>query len=190
MRCDDILNNLPDYLLGKVEPNLKRSIEVHLQTCDRCREEMQALRRPVSILGEIQNEEYPDEFWQELRLSIMERISRPVRAKWRVPVAAGAMTVILALVGIAVYQSFNTSSRNIESVSVLASSLPADQVVSLPSLNTNYVDVASAQTTGMDEMDAVDDSVREAVVRSLWASLADSSGTIEVLDYSGSGVLN
>jgi anti-sigma factor RsiW len=74
MRCDDVAVNLPDYVLGKIEPNLKRSLEYHLEGCSECRAELESIREPIRLLGEVEIEEYPDTFWQELHSIIMDQV--------------------------------------------------------------------------------------------------------------------
>ena len=51
MRCDDVVINLPDYLLEKIEPNLRKCIEAHLETCTACRAELDDMRELVRVQG-------------------------------------------------------------------------------------------------------------------------------------------
>lgn len=190
MRCDDVAVNLPDYILGKVEPNLVKSIESHLEICAKCRAELQEMQDAIRILGGVEQEEYPDAFWQELRASIMEKVSEPRSAKWKVTAFASGLAVILLAIGIGVYEYTLKSPQPAQSVAALATSLPADQAVELPNLNLNYVNVAAPQISEADEMDAAGDSVQQAVIRSMWASVADSASSIDDFDYLGNTISN
>jgi len=183
MRCDDVAINLPDYILGMVEPNLKKSIESHLEGCMKCRTELEEMREPIKVLGQMEKGEYPDGFWQELRASIMEKVSERRPARWRVPAFAGGLAVVLIAVGIGIYEySFHPTQR-VQSVAMLATSLPSDQAVDLPNLNVNYINTSGSMVSEAENVTDVDDSLQEAVVKSLWASVADSTATMDYLDY-------
>ncbi len=190
MLCNDVRVNLPDFILDKIEPNLKKYIESHLKYCAKCRAEYGEMKDPISLLGQAGVEVYPDAFWQELRASIMEKVSEPRRRPWRSPAFAAGLAVLLIAIGIGVYRIALRHSPRSPSVTALATTLPADQAVALPMLNVNYVNTISSQANVIDEMDAVDDSMQEAVVRSLWASVGDSSSTLEDYIYSGTGLSN
>lgn len=191
MRCDDVLVNLPDYLLEKMDPNLQKSITVHLETCSRCRAELENMKDPVRMLGEIGYEEYPDSFWENLHDSIMEKVSAPVRpVSWKVPAFAGALAALLLVVGVGIFELNHKPVIQPKSIAALATSLSPVQAISLPSMNINYVDVVSSQASVLDEMDAVDDSVQQAVVNALWSSVSDSSGELSNTYYYGGSFSN
>ena len=190
MRCDDVAVNLPDFILGKVEPNLKRSIEIHLETCSRCKTELAAMENAVTVLGGIEREEYPDGFWQELRASIMENISEPSPARWKVPAFTGGLAIILLAIGIGIYEYSVRPSQQTPSITSLAASLPTEQVVDLSNLNVNYVSSAAQPIHETDEISSMDDSLQLAVVKSMWASVADSSIYLDDYDYTGNASSN
>ncbi len=183
MRCDDVLINLPDYILGKIEPNLRRSVEYHLDSCPKCRAELEEMKEPIRLLGEIEVEEYPVTFWQELHASIMERVSRPSHAGRRVPVFAGALAAFLLIVGVGILEFSHKSTLAPQDVAALTASISPQQAVALPSMNINYINAISSQASELDEMDAVDDSLQQAVVNALWSSMSDSSGALEAVYY-------
>ncbi len=191
MRCDDVVVNLPDYLLGKVEPNLAKCIETHLETCPRCSAELEDMREPIRMLGEIGYEEYPDAFWQELHASIMEKVSEAPPVRWRVPAFAGAVAVLLVAIVVGVFEFGRSPSQsNVQTVAALATSLSPEDAVTLPSININYINAVSSQASELDEMDAVDDSVQQAVVSALWSAIGDSTVSLETLDYLGNSFSN
>ncbi len=191
MRCDDIVLNLPDYILGKIEPNLRRSVEYHLDMCPKCRSEFESMREPIRLLGEIEVEEYPDSFWQELHLSIMERVSHPASARSRVPVFAGALAVLMLVAAVGILEfSHNKSTIPPQNVAALTSTISPQQAVALPSMNINYVNAISSQARELDEMDAVDDSLQQAIVNALWSSVGDSAEALDAAYYSSSSFSN
>ncbi len=191
MRCDDVVLNLPDYILGKIEPNLRKCMETHLGACVRCSAELEEMREPIRVLGEVGYEEYPDAFWQELHVSIMEKVSEPSPVRWKVPALAGALAALLVVVGVGIFEfSSKPPQTQIRSVAALTTSLSPEQAVTLPSLNVNYVNAVSPQANEMDELDAVDDSVQQAVVSALWNSVSDSTTALDAYEYLGNTISN
>jgi anti-sigma factor RsiW len=191
MRCDDVMVNLPDFLLGKIEPNLGKGIQAHLDACQRCSAELEEMREPIRVLGEVGYEEYPDAFWQQLHASIMEKTSKPSAVRWKVPVYAGAIAVLLVFVGVGIFELVREpASSHVGTIAALATSLPPEQAVTLPSMNMNYVDAVSSQANELDEMDAVDDSVQQAVVSALWTEIGDSTSSVDAINYIGNNFSN
>lgn len=191
MRCDDVLINLPDYLLERTDPNLRRSIDVHLETCSRCRAELDEMKEPVRVLGEVGYEEYPDAFWQDLHSVIMEKVTtshNPVR--WRVPAFAGALAALLLVIGVGIFELSHKTVPPPKSISALATTLSPEQAVSLSSLNINYVNAVSSQASELDEMDAVSDSLQQVIVNELWSSVGDSTTAVDAFDYLGNSIPN
>jgi hypothetical protein len=185
MKCDDVLMNLPDYILGMVEPNLKKSIDSHLEACSKCKGELAEMGRAISVLGRIEVEEYPDGFWRELRTSIMEQVADSRPSRWKVPAFAGGLAIFLVVIGIGVYEYALKPVQQVTSITTLAASLPSEQVVELPNLNINYVNSTVQPIDETEEINSVDDSVQLAVVKSMWGSVADSSKSFDDFDYTG-----
>jgi len=186
MKCDDVIVNLADCAGGKIEPNLRKAIESHIESCSKCKTEFEAMERAVALLGGIEIEEYPDGFWQELKASIMDRVSTPRALRWKVPVFAGGLAVLLLAIGIGVYEYSFKPAQQPSSIMMLAASLPSEDVVNLSSLNVNFINAASQSIHETDEISTVDDSLQLAVVRSMWASAADSSISVDDFDYNAS----
>lgn len=183
MKCDDVLLNLPDFVLGKVEPNLKRSIEDHLGSCSKCQAELALMENAITVLGGIEREEYPDGFWQEMKASIMDRISVRRPARWRVPAFAGGLAAVLLAIGLGVYEYQLRTAQQVSTITGLAASLPTEQVVELSNLNVTYVNTAVQPIDETEEINSVDDSLQMAVVKSMWSSVADSSRSLVDFDY-------
>jgi predicted anti-sigma-YlaC factor YlaD len=185
MKCNDVVVNLPDHVLGKVEPNLKKSIESHLELCSKCRAELATMQKAAMVLGGIEREEYPDRFWQELKACIMDRIAEPRTTRWKVPAFGGGLVVLLLAIGIGIYEYSTKPAQQASNITALATSLPSVQVVDLSNLNINYVDSAVQPIHESDEMSSVDDSTQFAVVKAMWTSVVDSSISLDDLDYTG-----
>lgn len=185
MKCDDVMVNLPDFVLGKVEPNLKRSIESHLEACSKCQAELAVMEKAIAVLGEIEREDYPDGFWQAMEASIMDRVSVPRAAKWKVPAFAGGLAALLVAIGTGVYEYSLRPGQQASSITSLAASLPTEQVVELSNLNVTYFNTTVQPIDETEEINSVDDSLQLAVVKSMWSSVADSSKSLVDFDYTG-----
>ena len=188
MRCDDVIINMPDYILGMVEPNLRKCMGEHVDICAKCKSEFESMQESIKVLDKVGHEEYPDSFWQELRAMIMERVTSVRPMRWRVPALAGGFAVLLLMVGIEIYEYTSThaytANGSVETVTALASTLPPSEVAELPNLNVNYIDAAVPQIAEADEMNVIDDSTQQAVVKSMWAiSISDSAVAAAYYDY-------
>jgi len=107
------------------------------------------------------------------------------------PRIRGRDRVVLLAVGVGIFEySYHPAQPELKSIAALATSLPPEQAVTLPSLNINYVDVVSSQANELDEMGAVDDSVQQAVVSALWNSISDSTISVDAVDYLGNSFSN
>ena len=89
------------YALDALDPHDEERFEEHLATCDRCREELAALRDPVAMLAYGVESPAPP---PELRARILDaaRAERsnvvPIRRRW--PAALGAVAAVAATVAI------------------------------------------------------------------------------------------
>jgi anti-sigma-K factor RskA len=100
-------DDLAAYLLGALEPGEAAALERHLESCERCREEMRWLRPAVHSLPEsVERQEPP----RSLRESLMAEVRGDVqpaqkqrpRWSWRPAVAFAA--VVLAVAAVAGYE--------------------------------------------------------------------------------------
>lgn len=193
MRCDDVLVNLPDYVLKKTEPNLSRGIESHLVYCETCKKEKEKLSSLTSVLLDTMSENYSPSFWNELHVSIMSKISKPRRSLlgMRVPQFVSIAVLLVIVIGIGTYElTVRPRTRQPQSISLLATSLPPEEVIALPTFNINYVQTA-APTYGVDEeVNSVDDAMQEDLVKSMWAAVADTVSASEYPDLVDGDLLN
>ncbi|MGC8595658.1 MAG: anti-sigma factor family protein [Candidatus Kryptoniota bacterium] len=193
MRCDDVLVNLPDYILKRTEPNLSRDIESHLANCPTCREEKEKLSEVISVLSTSEPEEYPVSFWNELHASIMSRLPRRRRRYFgmNVPQLATVMTLLVIGIGIGIYElTVRSGTSETRSISTLAASLPPEEVIALPAVNTDYVQTAAPVYVVDEEVNSVDDTLQQALVKSMWATVADTVSTSDYPDLVDIDLLN
>lgn len=193
MRCDDVLVNLPDFILKKTEPNLSRDIEYHLADCWSCREEKEKLLSVTSVLSETVSENYPVSFWNELHVSIMSKVSEPRRKflGMKIPQFVTVMALLVIGIGIATYElALRPRTHETQSISMLATSLPTDEVINLPTFNTNYIQTAAPTYVVDEEVNSVDDTIQQALVKSMWATVADTLSTPDYPDFVDGELLN
>ncbi|MFQ5960947.1 MAG: zf-HC2 domain-containing protein [Candidatus Methylomirabilales bacterium] len=79
MRCGEIQEQLSAYLEDELEPAERRNIEVHLEECAHCRQELALLQRTVSTLQSLEEVEAPP----RLTAAIQTAISVRERFSWR-----------------------------------------------------------------------------------------------------------
>jgi|GEM_PF-549977 hypothetical protein len=193
MRCDDVLVNLPDFILKKTEPNLSRDIEYHLANCRSCREEKEKLSNITPILFETLSENYPASFWSELHVSIMSKVSEPRRRflGLKVPQLVTAMILLAVGIGIGTYElTLRSRTQEAPSITMLTTSLPPEEVISLPTFNTNFVQMAAPAYVVDEEVNSVDDTIQQALVKSMWASVVDTLSTSDYPDLVDVELLN
>ena len=85
MNCRKIKELLPSYLDGEQEDHERSLVEAHLQICQRCREEAQAMEISWNMLGEVKeikpDPHYISRFWAgvDKRTSWYEKILQQTR---------------------------------------------------------------------------------------------------------------
>ncbi len=182
MKCEEVEVLMIDYLDNKLEPEQIRQIEKHLETCERCIDE---LKETQSLLQMISGEEMekPDEslrinFYHMMHGEIKrnaENKSAPAReatVRWYdrniYRIAAGvALLIAGTFIGIIVYSGFSGSARAKE-VSQLKSEVTELRKTAMftmlkdgsPSNRLQAVDYANA-------IDSPDEDIINAIVKTL-----------------------
>src|SRR5215468_11587132 len=113
MNCEQIAELLPDYLQDSLGHDQRALVEVHLQSCDQCREEV-ALWQKLSLLPQEQPgpelrarfkamlDAYEEGRWEHRQLAKERRnvFSGFLSGGWlRLPAAGLAWAVLLLVVG-------------------------------------------------------------------------------------------
>ena len=113
MRCEETQDRLSAYLEGELEPAARRIIEVHLEECVRCREELALLQRTVSTLQSLEPIEVPP----RLTAAIQAEVGAREQFSWRrlasrlflplhIKLPLEAMALVLVTLGVVyVYRS-------------------------------------------------------------------------------------
>ncbi|MGH2627146.1 MAG: anti-sigma factor family protein [Anaerolineales bacterium] len=91
MTCEESRNAIDDYLAGRLAPDAKRAIEVHLSACPECREDLDAARMVAPHLANLPTSLLPErELW-----SGIERRIRPGIRRQPMLIAAAILLVLV-----------------------------------------------------------------------------------------------
>jgi anti-sigma factor RsiW len=113
MRCEETQDRLSAYLEGELEPAERRTLEVHLEECVRCRQELALLQRTVSTLQSLEVIEVPP----RLTAAIQADVGAREQFSWRrlasrlffplhIKLPLEAMALVLVTLGVVyVYRS-------------------------------------------------------------------------------------
>jgi anti-sigma factor RsiW len=121
MNCGEIKALLPVYLDGQLASGQHRRIENHLRTCERCRQEAQALQKTWDVLGELKDIQpdpnYRTRFWASVSESAPwhEKFRNEIRALFfnrRFVPALAAAGLILVVSMIATYKYHQQPEMN------------------------------------------------------------------------------
>ncbi|KPL04663.1 MAG: hypothetical protein AMK75_00965 [Planctomycetes bacterium SM23_65] len=84
MNCRTICDHLSAYLDGELEAELAREVKAHLDSCERCREELDSLRELTGMLHALPRERAPEEIEREVVSYIEEDIllRKPRHRRW------------------------------------------------------------------------------------------------------------
>jgi predicted anti-sigma-YlaC factor YlaD len=98
MKCDEILERMPDVAAGLSEVTADDSS--HLATCSACAEQFKSMKATMALLDEWQTPEPSPYFDVRLQARLREEMDKP-QAGWlhwfRRPVLAAALTVIMGV---------------------------------------------------------------------------------------------
>ena len=114
MSCNIDKERLRAYVLQCCTPVETEEIDRHLRSCEQCRRELAAVRRTAETLTQAFDEEPPEWLLQRTLARVEERMRRrsPYRLPWGIPVAAGALAVLLLLVFNPAVRMFNRQSSS------------------------------------------------------------------------------
>ena len=127
---DDLLDSVAAYALGTLDENEARTVALHMQNCEECQAEYEALRPVVSAVGNaVGNEMAPSPL---LKARIMQKVRaaqvRPARSFAWLAYALAAACLLLAIgLGSIVMQQRQTISAlaGAHRIYVVAHGLPA-----------------------------------------------------------------
>jgi len=123
MNCEEIVQHIGDYLDGNLPIGLLGEFESHLNTCDKCKKEVEIEKRLVAALKKLRIEESPALLYN----AVLEKVHKSKEKKSfteqlfspfiiRIPVATTAF--ILIIIGI-IYIYTNLSKKGLTTPSLL-----------------------------------------------------------------------
>jgi hypothetical protein len=125
MRCEDISQQLPDYLAGRAEPAARAAIEQHLEGCAACLQETEGLASMWRDLGDL-SAPAPDAPAMRTRFDAMlEQEQRnaarfkPRRFEWNHPLVAGLAASLVLAIGVLLGRSTNDAPAAAPEVTAL-----------------------------------------------------------------------
>jgi anti-sigma factor RsiW len=74
LNCKDCLEQISDYLEGKMEADLKRQLEQHLKRCHHCHVVFESTRKTIEL--------YCDGRLFPLPVEVRDRLHNALRRKW------------------------------------------------------------------------------------------------------------
>ena len=73
MKCKDFLQELTDYLDGKISENLKAELDEHLHWCHECHVVMNTTKKTIEIYRDNQVYELPEDLRSRLHQAILTK---------------------------------------------------------------------------------------------------------------------
>ena len=73
MKCSDFLNELSDYLDGRITESMKAELDEHLHWCHECHVVMNTTKRTIEIYRDNQIYELPDHLRDRIHEAIMDK---------------------------------------------------------------------------------------------------------------------
>jgi anti-sigma factor RsiW len=77
IRCREVVEVITDYLEGTLPPPVRDVFERHLAMCTWCRDYLDQMRRTVSVMGRLREDDVPAEVVDALALAFRSERSRP-----------------------------------------------------------------------------------------------------------------
>ena len=81
MKCKDFLNELTDYLDGKINENLRMELDEHLHWCHECHVVMNTTKKTIEIYRDNELYELPNDLRNRLHQAIMNKCKKSQDSK-------------------------------------------------------------------------------------------------------------
>ncbi|MFT5365908.1 MAG: anti-sigma factor RsiW [Candidatus Latescibacterota bacterium] len=73
MNCFTCENNLSAYIDDEIITDVRREIETHLDTCEKCHQEYETLLSSWELAGDMRTEAAPDSLWQAVEAELQQK---------------------------------------------------------------------------------------------------------------------
>ena len=81
MKCKDFLNELTDYLDGKISESLRMELDEHLHWCHECHVVMDTTKKTIEIYRDNELYELPNDLRNRLHQAIMTKCRKSADSK-------------------------------------------------------------------------------------------------------------
>jgi anti-sigma factor RsiW len=81
VKCKDFLNELTDYLDGKINENLRMELDEHLHWCHECHVVMDTTKKTIEIYRDNELYELPNDLRDRLHQAIMSKCKKSQDSK-------------------------------------------------------------------------------------------------------------
>jgi hypothetical protein len=97
---------LPDYVIGKLEEELRAGVASHLEECPECRAELEVIRRALQSIAGSRPKSPSSAYFSAILPRVRERLeareslsafARPLITRFALPLAVGGLMVVLLL---------------------------------------------------------------------------------------------
>ena len=95
VNCEQVWQEISNYLEDDVDPNLRAAMEEHFQECDRCRSVLEGTRNVIQLYGDERMIDVPLGFGHRLQRRLEENI-QPTRRRFLGWMVAAAAAVVVA----------------------------------------------------------------------------------------------
>ena len=95
VNCEQVWQEISNYLEDDVDPNLRVAMEVHFRECDRCRSVLEGTRNVIQLYGDERMIDVPLGFSYRLQRRLEESI-QPTRRRFMGWMVAAAAAVVVA----------------------------------------------------------------------------------------------
>jgi hypothetical protein len=108
-RCEQIKEQIPEFLYGELDSSEKNKLEKHFKSCDACRDELRKMENLFEVLDQHRNDDPGVRFWDETWKRFEDKAvlsdvnqktvySRLSKNRWFLRIAAGLILVMLGFV--------------------------------------------------------------------------------------------
>lgn len=210
MNCIDVQVMLSVYIDGECTQQEQEEIKAHLEQCEKCREEFNALKALLSKLNDIKEFEVPEGFHQELMQKLQPMMpSNKSKKKWYAnlrqfsAIAAGLVLIVtLSFLGIQQFGNMNNKSSDSHTSMEAPKSYQSentadyDYVAEYPSSASDDMSSMEYNSMGFSEGEDADGSYSMVSEENYEMSIADKLAVSSTpaednnLVYSGLGIDN
>ena len=95
VNCEQVWQEISNYLEDDVDPNLRTAMEAHFRECDRCRSVLEGTRNVIQLYGDERMIDVPLGFGHRLQRRLEESI-QPSRRRFLGWMVAAAAAVVAA----------------------------------------------------------------------------------------------